>query len=240
MNAYIDINTLTWYISMTQSKPLVNTIDRLIESGNTNLLISWYVELIKLREWLLVNPNVVQVRKGSSWYSYKDTKVHVLARLELTKSSINEIDVSTLVRYITMTQKKAPDNVDKLIESGDIALIISRYVELTIQANKLKKWLLLNPDIDQILPGLLATPTRPDMLGDFRPTAVQSPWGTPQATMQMQNIVPGVEEPLGTIHRDIPSTFEYPMGEDVPGAAQDAVIGMLQTYQGIDPQGKLL
>lgn len=152
------------------------------------------------------------------------------------------IDVDTVVRYMTMTQKKAPvDNIDKLIESGDIPAIIAKYVELTLQTNKIKEHLAANPDIADALSSLV-----PGKAVPMQAAAIPM-WdrmgGTPPATMQLQDspsaIIPGVAEPLGTIHKDVPVTYDYPMDEYTQGAAQsqENVKGILQAYQGIDPNG---
>ncbi len=173
-----------------------------------------------------------------------------------------DIDVNTLAWYISMTQKKTPvDTVDRLIESGDMPAIIARYVELTLQANKLKEYLMGNPDIAQALSALVPAGAIPVLRGgplsgwDTMPRSISTP-----TTMQLQDnpIIPGTQEPLGTIHKDVPATFEYPMDEYTQSAtqSQDAVKGMLhrheasnkadtsrgsrgvQAYSGIDPTGE--
>jgi hypothetical protein len=156
-----------------------------------------------------------------------------------------DIDVNTIVWYMSMTQKKAPvDTVDRLIESGDMPAIIARYVELTLQANKLKEYLMGNPDIAQALSALVPSGAIPVLRGralsgwDSVPRSISAP---PTVQLQQDNsIVPGAVEPLGTIHKDVPATFEYPMDPYTESAvqSQDAVKGMLQAYSGIDPSGE--
>ena len=166
-----------------------------------------------------------------------------------------DIDVDTLAWYKTMTQKKPPvDTVDRLIESGNMPAIIARYVELTLQANKLKEYLMGNPDIAQALSALVPSGAIPVLRGgalsgwDSLPRSISTP-GIMQLMNQDNPIIPGapgytaeagVVEPLGTIHKDVPVTFEYPMDEYTQSAtqSQDVVKGMLQSYRGIDPTGE--
>ena len=151
-----------------------------------------------------------------------------------------------------MTQKKTitPMTVDALIDSGNVPAIISRYVELMLDMEKFRKYLSLNPDIARALSSLLPTPTQGEQWSPFTPT--------PQATYVPQ---PNVQEPLGTIHTEVPQTYDFPLEEhigdiqtygqyvvgtnnvvDAPlneHSSRDAVINMLQGYQGIDPNGEV-
>ena len=68
------------------------------------------------------------------------------------------------------------------------------------------------------------------------------------STIPTQMIVPGTQEPLGTIHKDVPISYEYPMDEytQVGTQSKDRVMEALgklnptSGYQGIDPQGEIV
>jgi hypothetical protein len=149
-----------------------------------------------------------------------------------------------------MTQKKTitPMTVDALIDSGNVPAIISRYVELMLDMEKFRKYLSLNPDIAKALSSLL--PTQGEQWSPFTSTT-QTKYA-PQ---------PNVQEPLGTIHTEVPQTYDFPLNEHIGDAqtydqyvvgtnnvvdtppnehsSRDAVISMLQGYQGIDPNGEV-
>lgn len=157
--------------------------------------------------------------------------------------------------------------VNKLIESGNVAAMISRYVDLTMQATKLKDHLMADPTIAAAISGLMP---KQDPIPSFQSGDPRSPWvargNTPQGIMmpmasdsnplgattptQMPPnvIVPGTQEPLGTIHKDVPTSYEYPMDEytQVGNQSRDRVmeaLGKLNPtpgYQGIDPQGEVV
>jgi len=143
-----------------------------------------------------------------------------------------------------MTQKKTitPITVDALIDSGNVPAIISRYVELMLDMEKFRKYLSLNPNIAKALSSLLPVPA--PIQGEQ-----WSPF-TPQTGYAPQ---PNVQEPLGTVHTDVSQTYDFPLEEYVVGtnnvnavdtpsnkySSRDAVISMLQGYQGIDPNGEV-
>ena len=148
-----------------------------------------------------------------------------------------------------MTQKKTitPMTVDALIDSGNVPSIISRYVELMLDMEKFRKYLSLNPEIAKALSSLLPTPTQGHVATTIRDGEQWSPF-TPQIGHAPQ---PNVQEPLGTIHKEVSQTYDFPLGDYVVGtnnvadatpnehSSRDAVINMLQGYQGIDPNGEV-
>lgn len=179
----------------------------------------------------------------------------------------SKIDVNTVAMYLgNMTQKKTVDTqrgpasmgaVDKLIESGNVAAMISRYVDLTMQATKLRDHLMADPAIASAISGLIPKQDTvpwggpPLRQGIMIPMASDdNPLGATIPTQITSNaIAPGAQEPLGTIHKDVPISYEYPMDEytQVGNQSKDRVmeaLGKLNTttsgYQGIDPQGEIV
>lgn len=120
-----------------------------------------------------------------------------------------------------MTQKKVViPTVDELIERKDVPAITAEYVRLTLSANKLRDFLLADPALKGVLSGLVGHVDR-GISGQVPPS-----WNP--LLQQEQIPAPGVLEPPGTIHMDVPVTYEYPMDNYGEGNPQQAVLNLLQ------------
>lgn len=120
---------------------------------------------------------------------------------------------------MTAQKKIAPtlkQQVDDLIAQGHAPVILSMYVELMGEAMRLQECLKAeHPQVLQAVAGLM--PQQPVVQQTVMSQAPGSSWnplmgGVPTIPPPMTQ--PGLQEPFGTIHSEVPATYEYPMPGD--------------------------
>jgi hypothetical protein len=122
-----------------------------------------------------------------------------------------------------MTQKKI-DTTNSLIERGDIASIIGRYIQLSMEMRAIEQYMKEHPDVIGALRNLLPQTLPPNRGG----VSLTSPFGGSGG--ELGDLIPPLGVPdinvPGTIRTEAPITYDYPIEGDPKGA----VMNLLRDY----------